>query len=255
MAQKDFPEGCALIFGGSGGIGRGVAAEFGRAGTGVAICYRSKEAEAKATAAEIQGVKTSVHAVDVTDPAQVEAALAEAIAAHGRVHTVVWGAGPLAHQVHLSELTPDQWRRAFDVEVFGFFTTARAALPHFREAGGGSFVHLGSAGDRRWPPLDGLSVAPKATNESLIKGIAKEEGRFNIRANSVLVGVIEAGMFLELRKQGHFDDAWATEVHKNLCLKRFGKPEDIGAAAVFLASNRAGYITGEQISVAGGYGV
>src|SRR3546814_10247719 len=83
--------------------------------------------------------------------------------------------------------------------------------------------------------------------------IAKEEGRHNIRANSVLVGVIEAGMFLELTKRGVFDQAWIDETHKLLCLKRWGQPEDIGNAAVYLAT--AAYVTGQQINVSGGFGV
>ena len=67
--------------------------------------------------------------------------------------------------------------------------------------------------------------------------------------------MIEAGMFLELTKKGHFDETWVQEVHKNLALKRWGQPEEIGHAAVFLASNRAAYVTGQQISVSGGYGI
>ena len=85
--------------------------------------------------------------------------------------------------------------------------------------------------------------------------IAREEGKNGVRANSVLIGVIEAGMFLELSKQGVFDEKWTTEVQKNLALKRWGQPEEIGHAVVFLASNKAAYVTGQQISVAGGYGI
>ena len=120
---------------------------------------------------------------------------------------------------------------------------------------GGSIIHLGSAGDLSWPDKDVLSVAPKAANESLIKAIAREEGKNDIRANSVLIGVIEAGMFLELSKQGVFDDAWTQDVQKNLALKRWGQPEEIGYAVVFLASSKAAYVTGQQIAVAGGYGL
>ena len=76
-----------------------------------------------------------------------------------------------------------------------------------------------------------------------------------MRANTVLVGVIEAGMFKELSAAGVFDDAWTQEVQKLLCLKRWGQPEEIGHAAVFLASNKAAYVTGQQISVSGGFGV
>lgn len=254
---RQFPEGAALIFGATGGIGAAVAGEFAVAGSDVAIAWRSKQAEAEALAERIEasGRKASLHQCDVTDDAGLAAAIADAVAAHGRIHTMLWGAGPLVAQVHLADTTPEQWRRAIDVEVHGFFNAAHHVIPHMRARGGGSFVHLGSAGDLRWPDKDGLSVAPKAANEALVKGIAREEGKHGIRANSILVGVIEAGMFLELSKQGVFDDAWTAEVHKNLSLKRWGRPEEIGHAAVFLASSKAAYTTGQQIAVAGGYGV
>jgi len=252
-----FPEGAAIVFGGSGGLGRGIATSLAQAKSNVAICYHSKKEAAEEACQEIAalGVKATAHRVDVQDIDQVQQVFDEAAAAHGRVHTVVWGAGPLVDQVPLADVTPQQWRRAIEVEVFGFFNATRAALPHFRAKGGGSFVHLGSAGDDLWPELDGLSVAPKATNDALIRGIAKEQGKHNIRANTVLVGVIEAGMFLELREQGVFDQAWTDEVQKNLCLKRWGKTEDIGTTVTFLASDAANYITGQTISVSGGYGV
>ena len=255
--NRDFPEGAALIFGGSGGIGKGVAVEFAKSGTDVAICYRSKKevAEATALAIEALGVKASLHQVDVRDRVSVDAVVASATAAHGRVHSVVWGAGPLVPQVAIAEWSDEQFRQAMEVEVFGFYNAARAFIPHMREKGGGSFVHLGSAGHDWWPKLDGLSVAPKAANEALIKGIAKEEGKYEIRANSVLVGVIDAGMFHELTAQGVFDDYWIAETKKLLCLKRWGQSEDIGQAAVFFASERARYVTGQVISVSGGFGV
>ncbi|WP_152224332.1 SDR family NAD(P)-dependent oxidoreductase [Pseudomonas sp. SCB32] len=257
MRKSGFPEGATLIFGGSGGIGQGVALEFARAGVPVAVGYRSKAEVAERVAGQIreEGVNASTHPVDVTDPAQIKATLDAAIAAHGRVHTIVWAAGPFVNQLHISEMGPDDWKRAIDVEVMGFFNAAKAALPHLRAAGGGSFVTLGSAGHLRWPDRDGLSVAPKAANESLIKGLAREEGRYNIRANSVLVGVIEAGMFPQLLEQGQFDQKWIDETLQMLALKRWGKPEEIGRAAVFLASDNAAYITGQQLNVSGGYGI
>lgn len=258
MSDKPlFPNGATLIFGASGGIGRGVAESFGEAGSAVALCYRSKPHVAEEAAAAIakHGVKTSTHEVDVTDPDAVERAVADAAQAHGRIHTVVFAAGPVVEQVTLAETTPELWRRSIEIETIGFFNVMRATIPHLREQGGGSYVHLGSAGDVWWPHKDGLSVAPKASNEALIRGIAKEEGVNNIRANSVLVGVIEAGMFLELLQRGVFDDAWITETQKLLALKKWGQPEDIGNAAVFLASTKAGYITGQQINVSGGFGI
>jgi NAD(P)-dependent dehydrogenase (short-subunit alcohol dehydrogenase family) len=232
-----------------------VAKYFGAAGTDVAIVYRSKKEVAERVAGEITalGRKASTHAADVTDVAQLKTAVAAAIAAHGRIHTVVWAAGPVVEQVMIGDTTPALWKKSIDTEVHGFFNAVQATLPHLREQGGGSYVHLGSAGHVWFPMKDGLSVIPKAANEALCKGIAKEEGRNNVRANSILVGVIEAGMFLELLKRGVFDQRWIDETHKLLALKRWGKPEEIGSAAVFLATN--GYVTGQQINVSGGFGV
>lgn len=250
-----FPEGAVLVFGGSGGIGQGVAKTFAEAGADVAIVYRAKKDVAERVAGEIKtiGRKVTTHATDVTEAAQVKATVADVLKAHGRIHTVVWAAGPVVEQVPLADANEALWKRSIDIEVHGFYHAVQATLPAMREAGGGSYVHLGSAGHVWFPPRDGLSVVPKAANEAFVKGIAKEEGRHNIRANSVLVGVIEAGMFLELTKRGVFDQAWIDETHKLLCLKRWGQPEDIGNAAVYLAT--AGYVTGQQINVSGGFGV
>lgn len=255
MEQNDFPKGAVLVFGGSGGIGQEVAKSFGKAGSDVAIVYRSKKEVAEKVAASIEagGRRATIHAADVRDAKQLGEAVKAAIAAHGRIHTVVWGAGPVVEQVHLADTSEELWRKSIDIEVHGFFNAVQATLPHLRASGGGSYVHLGSAGHVWWPAKDGLSVAPKAANEALITGIAKEEGKHNIRANSVLVGVIEAGMFLELLKRGVFDQKWTDETQKLLCIKRWGKPEEIGKAAVFLATN--GYVTGQRINVSGGFGI
>lgn len=255
MTQTAFADGAVLVFGGSGGIGQEVARSFARAGADVAVVYRRKREVAEQVVADIQalGRKASAHAADVRDPDAVKAAVAAAVATHGRIHTVLWAAGPVVEQVHIADTTPELWRQSIDIEVHGFFNAVQATLPHLRDSGGGSYVHLGSAGHVWWPAKDGLSVAPKAANEALVKGIAKEEGRHNIRANSVLVGVIEAGMFLELTQRGVFTQAWVDETQKLLCLKRWGQPEEVGQAAVFLATN--GYVTGQQINVSGGFGI
>ena len=254
--MSDFPKGAAIVFGATGGIGRAVCLELAKAGSDVAIMWRSKEDVAKDLAQQIQalGRKATIHHCDVLVESDAKAAIEIAAKQHGRLHTLVWGAGPLVEQVHVADTSREQWHNAVNVEVHGFFDAAQAAIAHMRNEGG-SIIHLGSAGDLSWPDKDVLSVAPKATNESLIKAIAREEGRNGIRANSVLIGVIEAGMFLELSKQGVFDDTWTADVQKNLAIKRWGQPEEIGHAVVFLASSKAAYITGQQIAVAGGYGL
>ena len=257
MTESLFPAGAALVIGGSGGVGRAVCREFARAGTDVAITYNKKRDVAEQLAAELRkmGRKASTHQLTIGDAARVEAVVGEAAQAHGRLHTIVVGAGTIATQVLLADMTPELWQTVVEQDMNGFFNVMRATLPRLKSWGGGSYVHLGSAGHLSWPERDGISVAPKAAIEALITGIAVEEGRHNIRANTVLLGVIEAGMFLELTKQGVFGEAWVKEVHKNLALKRWGKPEEVGYAVVFLASSRAAYVTGQRIAVAGGYGL
>lgn len=257
MSDKLFPEGAALIVGGSGGIGRFVCTEFANAGSDVAITYHNNQAPAEEAAEKIRatGRKATTHKLSTSDADQVAQVVQDVVKAHGRLHTVVYGAAPLTEQLYISEYTLERWQKSIDQEVNGFFRVVHATLPVMKASGGGSYVHLGSAGDSWWPDRDGLSVIPKAANEALIQGLAKEEGKHNIRANTVLVGVIKAGMFLELTKQGVFDQKWIDETHKLLALKRWGEPEEIGYAAVFLASNKALYVTGQKISVSGGFGV
>ncbi len=257
MTGPMFPEGAALVIGGSGGVGQAVCLELARAGADLAITYHKKREAAEKLASEIRslGRTVSIHQLTIGDADRVEAVVAAAAAEHGRLHTIVVGAGTLATQVLLSEMTCEQWQTIVNQDLNGFFNVMRATLPRLRKWGGGSYVHLGSAGHLSWPERDGMSVAPKAAIEALITGIAKEEGRHGIRANTVLLGVIEAGMFLELTRQGVFNEDWVREVQKSLALKRWGKPDEIGHAVVFLASNRAAYVTGQRIAVAGGYGL
>lgn len=257
MTEKVFPDGAVLVVGGSGGVGRAVCTEFARAGTDVALTYHRKKEVAEQIAADIRlmGRDASVHQLTLGDANRVDAVVEEAARQHRRLHTVVVGAATLTTQVLIADMTREQWQTVVDQDLNGFYNVVRATLHRMKDWGGGSYIHLGSGGHLAWPDRDVMSVAPKAAIEALITGIAKEEGRHNIRANTVLLGVIEAGMFLELTRQGVFDAHWVKEVHKNLALKRWGKPEEVGHACVYLASDRAAYVTGQRIAVAGGYGI
>jgi NAD(P)-dependent dehydrogenase (short-subunit alcohol dehydrogenase family) len=257
MQNELFPEGAVLVVGGSGGIGQFVCREFARSGTDVALTYQSKADVATTVADDIRalGRSASVHQLRVGDAAQVAAVVDAAAQQHGRIHTVVYAVGSIAEQVLISDLTVEQWNTVLNQDLTGFLNVVRATLPKLRAWGGGSYVNLGTGANLNWVERDVMSATPKAAIESLISGIAKEEGRNGIRANSVLLGVIEAGMFLELQKRGAFSAEWTEEVQKTLALKRWGKPEEIAYAAVFLASSRAAYITGHRIPVTGGYAI
>ncbi|MCC6306762.1 MAG: SDR family NAD(P)-dependent oxidoreductase, partial [Rhodobacteraceae bacterium] len=186
--------GAAIVVGGSGGIGRGIVAVLAARGWDLAITWRTgaDRAEAAAGAARAAGVRATTHAVDLAAAASVAAMVAAAAAAHGAPACVVYAAGPLVPQRHLSRITPEEMRDHLLQDTLGFFHLVHAALPHLR-ARGGSLVACVSAAQFRHAPADGLSVVPKAGVLALLLGVAKEEGRHGVRANGVAVGLIEAG--------------------------------------------------------------
>ena len=152
------------------------------------------------------------------------------------------------------EIDIDLWKGVIDADINGFFNLIKSGLPYLRESKG-SIVFISSAGLFKYPPGDILSVAPKATIEHVLKGIAKEEGANGVRANSIALGIIETGIFHRLREEENtfFDDAWHEAVMNTLAIKRFGLPKEVADTAVFLASSKGGYITGHCIPVDGGY--
>lgn len=252
--MSDFPEGVALVIGGSGGIGRAVALALAARGVPVGITYRRNEAAAVEIASDIEtaGGSCSVHEVDLGDLDSIHRCFDALLAKHGRVHTIAHAAGTHVDQPYVSQVTPEQWRDTMTLDANGFFHVAHVAIPHLREAGG-SFVFVSSAGLKRFPPGDLLSVAPKGAIEALIRAIAREEGRYGVRANSVGVGVVDGGMFPELVERGQLSKAWIDAALRNTPLRRFGTPDEVADAVVFLASTRARYITGQTIFVDGGY--
>jgi len=189
---KDFPAGAAVVLGGSGGVGRAICERLAHYGSDVALTYRGNEKAARETAQVVErlGRKASIHAVSVSDADAVKALFDDVLAQHGGIHTVAHAAGSSIDQPFISQVTPEQWRAVFDADVNGFFNVVYASLPHLRAGGGGSSVYISSAGLKRIVAGDVLSVAPKGAVEALLHGIAREEGRFGVRANSVALGVI-----------------------------------------------------------------
>ncbi len=252
--MADFPQGVALVVGGSGGIGSAIARGLAAAGVPLAITYRHHEDAAVAVAEKIraEGGLCSVAPIELGNLDSVKACLDELGEEHGTVHTIAHAAGTHIDQPYISQVTPEQWRNTMDWDVNGFFHVAHAALPHLRKSQG-SIVFISSAGLKRFPPGDVLSVAPKGAIEALMRGIAREEGRNGVRANIVSVGVVDAGMFPKLVERGELSQEWIDAATRNTPLRRFGTPEEVADAAVFLASSRARYITGQTIFVDGGY--
>lgn len=248
-----FPDGVALVVGGSGGTGQVICERLAAAGANVAIGYRGNRdaAEQAADLARSHGVEVILQQIDVTDPQTILQAVAELVERFGRLHTVVVATGYDIQMRMIHEVTPEEWRRVIDNDVNGFFNIIYATLPELRKRGG-SYVHIGSAGVVKWPERDVLSVAPKGAIQQLMKGIAREEGGNGVRANSIAIGVIDAGIFHRL-KDTAFDAEWHRTVQATIALHRYGLPEEVAETAVFLASSSAGYITGQTISCDGGW--
>ena len=243
----------AFVVGATGGLGRAATLALARDWPGIALGWRSNRDAALALADELPEGCTGlpVHC-DLTDAGSVTAALAEAHAHFGGIGTVVFASGVAIAQPFVSKIVEAQWREVIETEVIGLTRVVAAALPLFRAQGGGNFVIVVSVANYAYPPGDALSSVPKAAMESLGRAIAREEGRFGIRANMVAPGIIDAGLGAGFLKDMYTPEIWETQ-RRRIALQRFGSGAEIGEAVAFLASERAAYITGQTLIVDGGF--
>lgn len=253
QSKPMFAEGVALVVGGTGGFGQAVCAAFGQAASPVAFTYRSRADAAERVSASLaeSGVAARHWQLDLADFAQVEARLAEIGVAYGRIHSVVYAAGPKIVVDSVSRLDPVAVARIIQDDVMGFFHLARAALPLFKAQGGGSLTAITTTQASHVEIRGSLSAAPKAAVESLIRTIAKEEARNGIRANSVRAGWADTGHGAELLSTKLSEKA-RQAIMGSIPMCRFGLPDEIAQAVLFLASERASFITGVAIAADGG---
>lgn len=252
QAFENLKEGCAVVAGGSGGLGREIARKFASVGSNVAFSYLRRELPAQQLERELQtmGVQAFSSRVDLTDAATTADWMAQAEQRFGRIHTVVYASGPVVTIGPIAELDPAAWAAAINTDVNGFFNLCHAAIPCLRRSRG-SIVALSTAGTRRYPSLDITSAGPKATVEMLVNGITREEGRNGIRANVVAVGQIAAGQGAEHLQNPRFQRL-ADKVVQATPLRRMGQASEVADAVLFFASSMASFVSGESICVDGG---
>ena len=165
---------------------------------------------------------------------------------------MVFASGVAIAQPFVSKIDENQWREVIETELIGLTRVVAATLPLFRAQRHGNFVIVVSVANYCFPPGDALSSVPKAAMEAVGRAIAKEEGKFGIRANMVAPGIIDAGLGSHFLETLYSPDIWENQ-KKSVALRRFGSGEDIGDAIAFLASERARYITGQTLIVDGGF--
>lgn len=251
-AIPDFPDGCALVYGGSGGLGQSICRLLAARGSAVVVAYRSRQSEADAVVRQIEahgGRALAVHA-DLKDASSCRAAADGAMSRFGRIHTVVSTSGLAFGNPALGDVSPTDFRNVIETDVLGFFNVAQATLPALRAGGGGSYVGVITTAVHRTYPGDTLSGPPKAAMAALLKQIVLEEAHNGIRANGVGPGVINAGMVLPMYET---DAKALLDLAVGLTpLRRAGEDIEVSEAVVFLASRRASYITGQMLMVDGG---
>ena len=236
----------AIVTGGGSGIGRAIATAFARQGAQVAICGRDRK-KLEATEAQI-GAACFPVAADVSVARQADLLVRMTVDHFGRITTLVNNAGVLLAGTAES-LREDQWEQTFNVNVRGPWLLARAALPHLREAGGGSIINLGSVLSTLGARNRVAYAASKGALLAMTRAMALDHAAEKIRVNCICPGIVETEMVAAFS----LDEAARKERLAMHPLGRFGQPEDVSGLAVFLASDESSWITGAAYLVDGGY--
>jgi len=245
----------ALVTGGSKGIGYGIAAELLAEGAAVTICARTAD-EVAAAAKSLDG-PVSGHVCDVTDADAVDALVAAAAAERGGIDILVNNAGG-AHPGGFEDLTDEDWKRDLDVKLFSQIRCTRAALPHLRRSAAARVININAVYARYPDPAFFATSVNRAACHNLTKVLAQQYGPEQILVNSVNIGFVVTPQWENIRARRAPtltpDEFFAKMAAEEVPLGRFGAVDEVSGLVAFLASDRASYITGASIDVAGGMG-
>ncbi|WP_433705312.1 SDR family NAD(P)-dependent oxidoreductase [Paraburkholderia sacchari] len=237
----------AIVTGSARGLGAATARRLAQEGAKVVITDINAEL-AQATAKTLQDEGLAAHCVvgDITKAADVQRLVDETVAHFGGVHILVNNAGA-PRDKYLVKMSEDDWDFVITVMLKGAFLAAKTVMPHFIEQGWGRLINISSRAHFGNPTQANYSAA-KAGLIGMAKALSMEEGRYGITANCVAPGFMETEMVQALPT---YETIKERAVNAQP-IKRVGRPEDIADAVAFLASERAGFISGEVLHVTGG---
>lgn len=252
---QDFADRTAVVTGAAHGFGRAISVAFATRGAHVWACdvIADELAETERLCKGAGGACT-VRRVDVRDKAAVDAFVADASQLGGLVHILVNNAGGVLGQVGrpLETVTPDEWQAIYDVNVTGAFYCAQAVAPGMKAARFGRIVNI-SSGAGLGVSLTGIQAyaSAKAAQIGLTRQLAHELGPWGITVNNVAPGFVRSNPTTEKQWES-YGPAGQQALVDSIALKRLGAPEDIAAGVLFFASEAAGWITGQVLSIDGG---
>ncbi|MEM7136598.1 MAG: 3-oxoacyl-ACP reductase family protein [Myxococcota bacterium] len=237
----------AVVTGGSRGIGRASGLALAEAGAHVVVNYRSNEGAANDTVAAIEQAGGSAESsqFDVADPAEVERAIKQVVEAHGKIDILVNNAGISIDQL-LLRVTPEDLATTWATNVNGAVFCAKACIKTMMRKRYGRVINLSSVVGESGNPGQVVYSGSKAAILGITKTLAREYASRGITVNAVAPGFIETDMTSELPEVAH------QGIIDQTPLGRIGRPEEVAAAVVFLASDEASYITGQVVRVNGG---
>jgi len=238
----------ALVTGAGRGVGREIALTLAREGASVAINYRSSAKDADALAAEIAaaGGKAKAYRADVADFAAVTAMIGDVVKDLGALNILINNAG-LAKRQRFVETTPADWHSQIDACLYGAIHCCHAAAPHLENARNGRIISL--IGDSSRVGESGLAIvaAARAGVVALMKSLAREFGRSGTTANAISLGLVETD----------HDKEWVEANREKLVklypVRRLGQAGDVAPMVALLAAPGSGWITGQVLSISGGY--
>lgn len=250
-----FEPGLVVVAGGSGGIGAAICKQFAASGLPVVFTYHRSEDKARVLRQQIldAGGDCEYQRVDLSVTAEVDAFFASVRQQYGRIGQVIYAAGPHFEFNYIGAIPDEDWHHVVNADINGAFHLIQNAVRAFKAQGdGGNLVAVITSAVERVPTKDIMSAAPKAAIEMLVRGVAKESGRFGIRANCVGPGWINAGLGKQALDDKLDEKAKQTILRSVIPLQRFGEADDIAWATLFLCSKQAGFISGQSLAVDGG---